>query len=159
MTAGLETYAAEEFIYSTLSNDATLTGMLMAAYQSHNIEPGLVPSANLPEIYSDTVPADVTFPYIAFQMHNPAGDVEVTNNVIVYSVMDYLVRLVDRSQSYSVIAPIYSRVHTLLHKATGTVADGVVFNMYRIRPYRMPELDDLVSYRHLGGIYRMLVQA
>ena len=158
MADGLEAWAVDEFIYSALKNDATLGNLMMNAYQSHNIEPGLIPT-NLPEIYADTVPPDVTYPYVAFQMQTAVGDVQIVNNAIVMSVVDYLVRVIDRAQSYSAIAPIYSRIHTLLHKATGTVADGVVFNMYRIRPYRMPEVDDEVSYRHMGGIYRVLAQA
>jgi len=159
VTAGLEPWAADQFIYGILSQDATLMNLLSTAYQSHTIEPGLVPSENVPEIYSDTVPPDVTYPYVVFQMHTPIGDVEIENNIIVMSVMDYLVRVVDRSQSYSAIAPIYGQIHSLLHKATGTVADGVVFNCYRIRPYKMPEIDDAISYRHMGGIYRVQVQS
>lgn len=154
MTQGLETFAADEFIYGQLKNDATLMGLLNAAYSKYG-----QPPVAAPEIYAETIVPDVTYPYIIFQMHTALPDSTVVNGIRIWSRLDYLVKVVDREQSYSTIAPIYSRMDQLLHLTAGTVADGQVYWSQRIRPFRMPEVDDAIQYRHMGGIYRITVQS
>jgi hypothetical protein len=154
MTQGLESWAADEFIYAKLKNDATLTALIQAVYAKYGQE---VPAD--PEVYSDTVPSTITFPYVIFQLRTPFPDTTVVEGIRIFTRLDYLVKVVDRAQSYADIAPIYSQVDKLLHLATGTVADGVVYFTQRMQLFRFPEIDDAIQYRHLGGIYRLTVQS
>lgn len=148
---GLEAAAADQWIFSTLSGDATLVSLLQAAYGGEN-----PPS---PEFYSDAMPPDVIYPYVIWQLQTPVGDLMVTDGITVWSTMDFLVRVIDRGQSYATITPIYGRIHQLLHRASGSVALGVVGECLRLRPLKMPSIDDAIQYRILGGVYRLRVQA
>lgn len=154
MTQGLESYTVDEFIFGRLTGDATLLGLLNAAYAAS----GQLP-VSATEVYSETIPVDITYPYIIFQMRPSMDDTTVVNGIRIFSRIDYLVKVVDRNQSYGLIAPIYSRVDQLLHMTSGTVADGQVYYSQRMRPFRMPEIDDAIQYRHMGGIYRFTVQS
>jgi len=154
MTQGLESWAADEFIYAKLKNDSTLLTLIQAVYTKYG---QTVPTD--PEIYADTVPPTVTFPYVSFQLRTPWPDTTVANGVRIFARMDYLVKVVDRAQSYADMVPIYNQIDKLLHLATGTVADGVVLFTQRMQIFRFPEIDDAIQYRHLGGIYRLTVQS
>lgn len=144
--AGLDLVVVDEWVYKTLSNDGTLTALLA----------GFSPSS-VGEIYGDTVPTDVKFPYIIFHLQSPGVDGMTVEGDLVINRSMWTVKVVDRSESYQTIMAVYSRVHQLLHKASGIVADGQVLHSRRVQAIHYPELREAFNYRHLGGIYQIYV--
>ena len=136
----------DEWIYNQLVHDMALTGLLQ----------GFTPSSE-GEIYGDTVPVDVKFPYIIYHLQAPGVDRMTLEGDLVLNRSLWTVKVVDRSESYQTIKFVYSRVHQLLHKASGIVADGVVLHSRRVQTIHYPELRESVDYRHLGGIYQIYV--
>jgi hypothetical protein len=51
-----------------------------------------------------------------------------------------------------------AEIHAALENSSGSVTGGEVFACTRVRPFLLPEVRNGVQYRHLGGIYRLLVK-
>jgi hypothetical protein len=147
---GLELEVVDEFVYTTLHNDVQLGDLLNAAYQGSN-DP-----SNIEQVYGDTLPPDVVYPYIFYQ-HSANADTMTTDSVIVMNRSLWIVKVVDRAETYQLAKPIYGRVHALLHRASGTVVDGQVLHCRRESRIHYPEITEAVSYRHLGGVYHFWV--
>lgn len=147
MSNGLELPAIDNFFYLTASADAALTALLGVA---------LDPDVN-PGVYVDTVPAETTYPYVLATMR-ATGDTLTSDGTIVLTRADYLIKGVDRAESYEGLRPIAQRLHQLFHQAEGVVADGLVLKCIRQQAIHYPEIHEDVSYRHLGGIYRFWVE-
>lgn len=140
MTVGLETVAAEQWLYSVLANDATLTSALGAS-----------------RIYSTVVPPDGVFPCVLFALQDPR-DFLKSGPYRVWTTALYVVRVIGQTTSYSPLTTAAARLDALLRAASGTVALGTVWGCVRERPYSTFELDSGgKQYRHLGGIYRVWV--
>ena len=138
---GLELSAIDEYIYQTLSADGTLTSLLGAP----------------DEIHVDTIHDKEVYPYILATMLSTA-QTQVVNGYDVLTTADYQVRAVDRAQSYQAVKPIAGRIYQLLHQASGVVSDGLVLKCIRVRQLHFPTIEETISYRHLGGIYRFWVE-
>lgn len=147
--AGLDLIVVDEWIYGMLANDNTLNG-------TGGLLDSFVPSSK-GEIYGDTIPEDVKFPYIIFHLQAPGIDGMTVEGDLVINRSQWTIKVVDRSESYQPIKAVYSRIHQLLHKASGTVVDGQVLHSRRIQAIHYPELRESMSYRHLGGIYQIYV--
>jgi hypothetical protein len=143
---GLEPLVVEEYIFTQL-NVPALTSLVPDA-----------PGQTLVEIYSDTVPPDVRFPYVIFQMQSNS-DTMTTDGTRVLWVATYIVKAVGRTKSYIGLGPIASQIDILLHKQSGVVSDGTVLHSRRLQVVRYPEVTDGVNYRHLGGSYRFWTEA
>ncbi len=143
---GLEPLVVDEYITAQL-NVPGLTSQIPDA-----------PGQTLVEIYSDTVPPDVEFPYTIFQMQGNS-DTMTTDSTRVLWIARYVVKAVGRTESYVSLAPIASMIDQQLHKKSGVVADGQVLHSRRIQVVRYPEITDGVNYRHLGGVYQFYTEA
>lgn len=145
MTDGLELIAVEEMLEAVLKGDATLTALLVAA-------------GSAGEIYSETVPDEITYPYVRYQFQSGV-DVKTHDNVIVLSRVQWIVLTMDRGRTYSRLKPIYKRIHQLLHgRAMYAAPSGLVIFGERLHPLKYPAIVDTVHYRHLGGVYRFWPQ-
>lgn len=135
-----ESMTAARWIYSTLAADATIT------------------AAVTNKIFDNEAPQGVTTPYIIFQQYVPSrsslglGAVRIKENV------QYVVKLVQVTNSYSAMEAVADRIDELLHAKQTTIASGVILSCVRLNEIKYAEPDEGVVFRHLGGIYALEVQ-
>jgi hypothetical protein len=130
---------AEEFFYTLLANDAALQALV----------------GN--RVYSGTAPEGSAYPLVQFSFEGGRDVQEVAGHPIMIDEL-YVVKAVGKGNRLDTLKPIYERVHTLLQRASGTVADGKVIACVRQTPIKYEEIDNGITYRHLGGIYRIQSQ-
>ncbi len=108
----------------------------------------------------DTAPQGTPFPYI-LAGNLSAIDVSAVGAIRVLVECVYVVRGVIAGQSYSAaLNQIADRIDALLHRQEGTIAGGgYIVASYREQLFRLPEAQNSIQYRHLGGQYRILVQS
>lgn len=142
MTAGIELLAAREWLYAKLAADATLTGIVGT------------------RIYAELAPENATFPFVLVTEMSPGNDLRVVGTGRIWSEPLFLVQAVDQTASYTGnIKTLATRIDAVLHGSSGPATDGTVWACVRERPFTMPETGPGgVQYRHLGGMYRVLVK-
>lgn len=135
-----ETYFADQWLYMSLAGDATLTGIVSTRF------------------FADEVPPETVFPYVQWTLLS-AVDVrgQASNRIFVNAL--YIIRAVGQTRSYGDLMPASNRIDDLLQSKGGdTLAGDHVYSCCREEPFRQAEFTSGKSYRHLGGIYRILVQ-
>lgn len=137
MSAGLEADAAEEWLFNTLNGDATLTGLLAGG-----VKPG------------GSAPQGTPYPFATFQ-HQAGNDYAAVGAFRIWTNLVYLVKVVGRSADYQTLRTAVARIDALLHRASGTGADGTVWACVREQTIRMPEIVAGDQYRHDGALYRL----
>ena len=139
-----ESVAADQWIYSTLKADSTLTA--------------LIGGATSPRIYNEQAPQTGTvFPCVIYQMQS-AVDLMWVGPRRVWSDMLYLVRAVQETSSYGgSILTIAERIDETLHATPNgdTNSYGVIWTCVGEQPFRLPEVRDGRNFRHFGRIYRI----
>lgn len=131
------TIGIDEWLYSTLSADSVIT------------------TAVGTRLYTDEAPAETAFPYVQWQLQS-ANDVRtgVGPFTILVNAL-YLVKVVNRIQSYKAIQTVANRINTILHGAGGTTLSTNIYSCVREEAWRDSEFISGVNYRSLGGIYRI----
>lgn len=139
-----ESLAIDEWLYRTLTADPTLTGIVGT------------------RVYNEQAPPSSTFPLVVFQMQ-AATDVRGNGQTRIMVTSLYVVRGIVQDASYNDTSKTMAeRIDALLQaSAGGTVDNGraVVFTSHREQNFRLSEVESGKSYRHLGGIYRILAQS
>lgn len=136
-----ETTRADEWIRSVLVADTTVAGAVSG-------------------VFGDLAPEGATFPYVLFQFQGGA-DVRGSGPTRIMVSGLWVVRAVAQQSTYlGVLQTVADRVDVLMQATSGAAgSDGQVFSSVREQPFRMTEvLDGGEQVRHLGGIYRLLVQ-
>lgn len=134
-----ETYYVDQWLYQTLASDATLTGLVGTRF------------------FSDEATSE-GFPYVMWTFLSGVdvfgqGPFRIMLNCL------YTVKIVGKTRSYGDVKPGADRIDTLINAKGGdTLAGDHIFSCVREEAFRQSELSSGVSYRHLGGIYRILVQ-
>jgi hypothetical protein len=110
------------------------------------------------EVYADSAPLDAVYPFILISLQNGSDEVGLGGEFIL-SGMTYLVRIVNQCASYLPLETAAERVKALLHKASGTEGNGEVFECLQVEPIAYPETgSDGKQYRHLGGLYELVIR-
>lgn len=136
-----EIVEAEQWLYSTLSGDSTLTGLATGG------------------VWRVLAPAKTALPYVIFQKQ-AARDVSTVAAIRIMDSLLYTVKAVVLKSDYLAKgAAMADRIDTLLHRQTATTSNAYVFACYREEPFSMDELTAGTEYSHLGGIYRLYVQS
>ena len=130
--AGLELDTAEQWLYQTLTANATI-----AAAGVYN-----------------AVAGGTTTRYVVFQFQG-GSRYKVIGNVDVWSDLVYLIKVVDKSTTYNTSKPLRAAITSALDGASGTTVDGVVFACIREAPIRYVEVSNGVEYRHSGDLWRI----
>lgn len=132
---------AAEWLYATLTTPP-ITGVVTRVYEHPAPE--------------DVVQADNS--YVTFQLQAPVPDLTVIGEHRIWSEMLFLVRATKRSRSTATLKAIADAIDARLHRTSGTVSDGRVVASDRVSPYHDTEITDGVTYKHLGGVFSLLVQ-
>lgn len=135
-----ETFVADDWLFSTLSGDATL-----AAIVGNRIYPSPpAPSTAYPLIIVELLAAPLR---------------KTADDTVIWVEADYLIKVYVKGRSYNNARAAAFRVNELLHKKRGTTADGIVVSSSRVETQRGAEEESDAQYRWVGGIYQLLAQS
>jgi hypothetical protein len=134
-----ESTLADTWLYATLHGDATLMALITG-------------------VYADIAPLNATFPHVVFALQD-APEIQSINGTTILVAGTYLVKIVGEGPSYTALDPAYSRVHALLHRQHSSSASGYVYGCAREEIVRYAETVDGKQYRHLGGLYSLVLQS
>jgi hypothetical protein len=136
VTAGAEPAAADDFLYGLLTADATLTGLVGV------------------RVYNTEAPQPAQYPFVLYQFMSGI-DMAAVGALRIWTDMLYLVKVVGQTLTYSDLSTAVARIDQLLHRTSGTVADGTVWTCTREQVIRMPETISGKPFRHAGALYRV----
>lgn len=109
-------------------------------------------------VYDTVAPTDATFPLVIVA---EAGDVADTNVLPASRVMTtgtWQVRVAVEGMSWAPAAVLVQRIDALLQGGTATLENGTVLGCARVAPIKYAEEANGRQYRHLGGLYRVVVR-
>ena len=138
----IETAVAEQWLYERLTGDSTLMGYL-----------GNDPA----RVVGYLAPEGTPEPFVVFQ-HQASSDVMVVNGERIWSDLVYLVKTIDKGESFAQAWDIAGRIDDVLHEAAGISSSGEVLACVRERLISYVEHDGKEMFRHAGGVYRMYVK-
>lgn len=142
MTTGFEGFGIEQWLYSVLSGDPTLQASV-----------GSPPNAR---VYKDHVPQGVTtFPCIVYASSGDDPDTRPVGKYRIMATRHYRVKAVDSAASDVVIAPLASRIDTLLDGQTGQGGNTQIAACVREHGFDRPVVDQGKEYRQCGADYRI----
>lgn len=128
-----------DFLYTTLSNDPTLTS--------------LVPGG----VFRAFAPPTTSTPYIIIALQS-ATDVITMNAFRLYENALYQVKVIGPILEMNTLVQAASEIDTLLGLTSGTVTNGHILYCYRESPLQVDELVNGVQWTNIGGLYRLAIQ-
>lgn len=138
-----ETLAADEWLYTKLTADATMVGLVGT------------------RVYAEMAPPTAAYPFVVTS-HLSSVDVPTHNQYRIMTSGIWLVRGIVEDFSFNAtLKAVAERIDFLLHRSAGGTADGgaaAIFTSHREQPFRMAEEVEGKSFRHLGGQYRIYIQ-
>jgi hypothetical protein len=122
------------WIYSTLSGDSTLTGLVAG------------------QIYGPLTPDEPVGTYVTFSLLS-ARDIRGVGTARIFADTIYMVKAVAQTTSMDDVLPTFDRVNALLDGKTHTGPSGTVLSCSRNTVISYPEVIEGTAYLHLGGTY------
>lgn len=135
-----ETALALEYIYSTLSGDATLM-----SYCPGGVNRGYAP------------PSTVA-PYIIIAYH-AGSDMPVFGAAEAIASMVFQVKAVGPASGTATLLAAAARIQDLLPTKQTSVTGGTIQGCYRWQPLQLDELVDGFSWLNVGGLYRIYAKS
>lgn len=108
-------------------------------------------------IYGYLAPQDAAVPYVIYS-YQRGHDVFGVGTARIMAHTAYQVKVVGQTKSFVALETIANRLDIVLQGASGSVVDGEILACVREQPISYVETDSGVQYRHLGGLYRIIVQ-
>lgn len=137
--------ATRRAIYGKLAADTTLTNLLGTPAPGYN-----------QSIYHYDAPQTAGYPLIVFSKSSGVA----TGAMGAASVFDtdiWLIKAVDQSMTADTAEAIQERVKTLLNDASLSISGGSLLYLRRESDIEFLEVEDGVSYRHAGSMFRVIV--
>lgn len=142
-----ESYRVAQWLYGLLATDGVLQALVNG------------------RVYKGVAPEGTAFPYIVFTAAS-TRDVNTVNQIRINVDTLYLVEAIDQSSSDAALSAIADRIDQLLDRGTGmpanynAVAGITILSSSRdLQVERSEESDTGISYRHLGGRFRIRAQS
>lgn len=109
------------------------------------------------EIWPDHVGESGVFPAVVYDLE-PGSDLVGNGAVRVWTRFMLTVRAIDRVSDYYPLRTVADKIDLALDGKSGERVEGyVVYSCVRTGPFRLPEVDEGVEYRSLGGIYKLII--
>lgn len=141
MTAGVAEIAIGfEFLYATLSGDATLAALVTGGW------------------WHDMAPAGTATPFGIMGLQSAPDTLTATATRLLAQPL-YQVKVVGPASLYPSLVTAASRVDALLARTAGSAGGFVIQACYRDGGIALPELVDGVLWSNLGGSYRLLISS
>lgn len=109
-------------------------------------------------VYDSKAPQGAVMPYVLFSLQAPSADVVVVGNIRLGNRPLYLVRAVCEGPSFGPVRTIADMIDDLLHGASGSNVDGIIYGCAREQPFKLLETTEGKDFRWMGGIYRLWAQ-
>lgn len=136
----IETRYVDAWLDTILRNDTILAGLVGD------------------RIYNMLAPPEAALPLIVWSYQGGTDLMALGAHRILANVL-YQVKTIAQGFSFATLRAIADRCDTLLHGTTGAVAGGLILSSVREQIVQFTEIEEGVPYRHLGGLYRIQVQA
>lgn len=133
-----ETIVADTWLYETLTGDSALMAEVTGVHSTSRTRDSELPA--------------VVFEWLA------GTDVMYVNGIRVWHSGVWIVKAVDVTSSWTDVQTAAERIDALLHRQSGSPTGGTVFTATREAPFRSAYTNEGVSYRELGGRFRIAVQ-
>jgi hypothetical protein len=134
-----ETFEIDSWIYSTLSSDATIQGLVST------------------RIYEGFAPQGAAVPSIIFQEQEPFRDIRAIGAIRIMVNGVYLIKAVTTANAAS-LKPILNRIDTLFDAKSSVNPNITILSCVRERIFRLNESRDQIIYRHRGSFWRIQAQ-
>jgi hypothetical protein len=146
--------AIRRSLYGKLSGDTTLNNLL-----------GAPPAGYSKSIYDGVAPKDAAFPYVIFNLQSDV-DEEAMADPAAYTDHIWMIKGVDgpgeppksTAPSGDAADAIADRIRVLLNDTTLSISGASLMYLRRQSGVRYPEVTEGVTYRHSGGLYRLVWQ-
>jgi hypothetical protein len=132
--------AARQWLFGTLTGDATLVAMLPG---------GATAGVNNMQAEQGT-----PYPFVVYQFMSGI-DYAAVGAFRIWTNMVWLVKAIGDTADVAALDAIAARIDTLLQRGSGTPVAGNVWSADRQTTVEYPESVEGRQYRHLGGTYRI----
>jgi hypothetical protein len=128
------------YLYSTLSGDETLMGLITG-------------------VYAGFAPEDAAYPFVTFHLQS-SSDTLGNGGSVALSEPQITVLAVNEGWSPSALGDAASRIDALLSSTTVTVqGDTRILGAVRVRPLSDEDWVQGKRFNRLGGLYRFFLEA
>lgn len=134
-----ETLYVDQWLYTTFTGNAPLNTAVGGRF------------------YADLVPENTEYPVVTFTLAG-AHDVQGQGTFRIMTNTTFQVKVIGQTRSYWDIRPIYRMIDDLIHGKGADTSNAHIFACSRYEEFRMAEFTSGRDYRHLGGLYEVLVQ-
>jgi hypothetical protein len=136
-----EPAVAEEWLSATLNGDPTLTALVPGAAWNTQADEG------------------TSYPLVIYQMMSGV-DTAAVGAIRIWTDLVYMVKVIGETAAFLDVDVAAARIDALLHRASGTVADGTIVSCVREQTFRLSEsIAGGLQYRQAGGLYRINAQS
>jgi hypothetical protein len=132
---------AERWLYTRLTSDATLSGLVGT------------------RVYANVGPDSAEYPFVTFTLMSAGNDVRGNGATIIWAKLTYLVKAVTKANSVTSLQSIADRINDALHAEYGATSDAAIDYCIRLRPFRMETVENNARYQHLGAEFELAVRA
>jgi hypothetical protein len=108
-------------------------------------------------MYPDQAPQGTSFPVVIYSLQS-THDVMGQGTFRIMTKCNYQIKVIGQTRSYWDIKPIYDAIDTALHGIGSDTVNAHIFACMRWEEFRLAEFTEGKEYRHLGGLYDILVQ-
>jgi hypothetical protein len=137
--SGTEGLTVAGWLYETITADAQMASLITGVY--------------------DTVaPPDAALPFVVVSEAVTPTDTNALPASRVLVTGEWMVRVTVEGLSWAPAAAAVQRIDQLLQGVTAQQADGQILGCARVSTVKYAESSNGRHYRHLGGIYRVVVK-
>jgi hypothetical protein len=129
-----------------LAGDTTLNNLLGAPATGYS-----------KAIYHQQAPAGAAFPYIIFNRQSGVPTEAFTDPSALETDV-WLIKAIDRSTSADTAESIANRIQTLLNDATLSISGAAHLYLRRQSDVDYAEVDDGVTFKHAGSLFRLVYE-
>lgn len=141
---GVENLLAEKWIKDTFDADSAPGGLVQAATGG---------------IWDGPARDGTKYPIVRYDPQSPGVEARGVSTTTIWLDSLWLIRGVVDGTSYEPLRTIASRIYALLHGSHDiAVTDGMIMWCVREQAFQQEIVEAGREYRHLGGIYRIVVQ-
>lgn len=109
-------------------------------------------------VFEGLAPVDQPYPFVVFQMIDAPDLYGVGPKARIWTDAEYIVKATAEA-SFAALRPFAAAIDLRLDGVQAELAEGLVLGVRRTAQYRSVEQHEGRIIRHLGGRYRVLVQA
>lgn len=137
----IESSGIAQWIYETLAADSVITDLVGT------------------RLFDEVAPQGTAYPLVRFEQMSSVDVMGATESTRIMVNELWLIRAIAETSSYrGGLLTLANRIDDLFQNNAGEVVGTNIFSSARDSAFRQYNVDQGVSFRHLGGIYRIYAQ-